>query len=156
MFRKSVFTAAVFAASAFATVAISGGHSDRNPAVVARQSHMELYQHNLIVLGSMARGNVDYNADAAQAAATNIVKLTTLNQMSYWPPGTDNESIDGTRALPALWQNFPEVIAKATAVAEAALALEAAAGTGVEAMGAALGPLGQACTACHESFRQAD
>ena len=33
--------------------------------VVARQSHMQLYAHNLGILGGMAQGKMDYDADAA-------------------------------------------------------------------------------------------
>ena len=151
---KTFVAAAALISTTVAGVAIAGGHGGTNPAVKARQSHMQLYQHNLVVLGQMARGNVEYNADAANAAASNIVALTQLNQMSYWPPGTDSDTLTESNALPVLWESFPEVIEKATAVAEAAQALQAAAGNGVAEMGPALGALGQACTACHESFQK--
>lgn len=142
---------ATLIAATCGTAALAGGHA--NSAVTARKAHMNLYQHNLTILGNMARGNTEYDAEAAGAAASNIVALTQLSQAGYWDQGTDAESIEGTRASPDLWQNFPDVIEKAQAVSAAAVALEAAAGDGAEALGAAVGALGGACTACHRSYR---
>lgn len=96
------FIAAALAASTSA--AFAGGHGG-NPAVKARQSHMQLYAHNLGILGGMARGNIEYDAGAAQAAANNLAALSTLDQRSYWVPGTSNAELgEATRALPALWE----------------------------------------------------
>lgn len=148
--RNLILTAAI---AAIAAPVWAGGHGG-NPAVTARQSHMQLYQHNLIILGNMAKGDVDYDADAAQAAANNIVALVNLSQAGYWPQGSDNGALgDVTRAKPDLWQNYPDVIEKAGAVKAAAEALAMAASNGQAALGPAVGALGGACTECHKSFR---
>ncbi len=141
---------------AVAGAALAGSHGG-NPAVTARQSHMQLYQHNLIILGAMAKGDTEYSAEAAQAAADNIVALTKLSQAGYWPQGSDRDAIGNvTRASAALWQNYPDVIEKATAVTEAAANLASVASNGQEALGPAIGALGGACTACHKSYRLSD
>lgn len=124
-----------------------------DPAVKARQSVMTLYSNSLGQLGAMAKGDVAYDADAASAAANNLVLLTQLNQSTFWPQGTDSGAMSGTRALPALWENFPDVMAKGQALGEAALAMQAAAGTDLEALRAAMGPLGGACGGCHKAYR---
>ena len=117
-------------------------------AVKARKAHMQLYAFNLGALGAMAKGEVDYDAAAAGAAAANIVALTTLDQSRYWPPGSAQGEAEGSRALPALWTS-----GKAAALRDAAGALAAAAGTDLASLQGAIGPVGQACGSCHESFR---
>ena len=145
---------AAIAVAAGATATIAGSHSsDLPPAVQARHAHMQLYQHNIGILGAMARGRADYDADAAAAAASNLAALSTLNQMSYWAPGTDSDSVEGSRALPALWENIPDAIAKGQELATAAAALAETAGTGLEALQAGIGPVGRVCGACHESYQ---
>ncbi|MDJ1017850.1 MAG: cytochrome c [Paracoccaceae bacterium] len=151
--RSLLFTAAFALA---AGTALAGGHQG-NPAVKARQSHMQLYQHNLGILGGMARGRVEYNADLAVGAAQNLATLTTLNQMSYWTPGTSTDDLgDETRALPAIWEEggFAKAVEIGTAMAAAAQNLAAVAGDGQAAIGPALGAVGQSCNACHEAFQQ--
>jgi len=142
-----------------ATVAIVGsafaaGHGG-NPAVKARQSQMQLYQFNVGVLFGMAKGDIDYDAGAASAAAGNLAALSQLSQRGYWVPGTSSEDLPGeTRALPALWADGSKAGEIGASLAEAAVALDAVAGDGKDAMTAALGPIGQACAACHKDYRQ--
>lgn len=129
---------------------------DVPPAVKARQAHMSLYAHNIGILGGMARGNIDYDAAAASAAASNLAALAALDQSTYWPPGTDSDTLMESRALPAIWENLPDVIEKAGALRGATEALAATAGDGLDAVRAGLGPVGQACGACHESYQLSD
>jgi len=133
-----------------------GGPDPIAGAIIARQSHMQLYQHNIAVLGGMAQGNTEYNAEAAVAAAGNLVALSSLSQMTYWPVGSEVGVAEETRALPALWTSMDDVIVKATALNAAAVAMQAAAGTDLAALQGAMGALGGACGACHESYRQPD
>ncbi|AKS45970.1 prepilin-type processing-associated H-X9-DG domain-containing protein [Octadecabacter temperatus] len=136
------------------TMAFADGHAEVDPAVTARQAHMQLYAHNLGVLGGMAQGKIDYDADAAQSAADNMVALIGMNQMSYWPAGTDNASIEGTKALPALWENFDNVMVISADFGAAADAMADVAGTDLESLQGAMQALGGACSACHREYRQ--
>lgn len=141
---------------ATAGTAFAGGHGG-NPAVAARKAHMGLYQHNLNILGALAKGEVEYSADAAMAAANNLVALSSLSQAGYWTPGTSNAELgDATRALPAIWESGSNAAQIGGQLAEAAVALAAVAGDGQEALGGALGPVGQACGACHKDYRQSN
>lgn len=151
---KRVTTILIAAALAASTsTAFAGGHGG-NPAVKARQSHMQLYAHNLGILGGMARGNIEYDAGAAQAAANNLATLSTLDQRSYWVPGTSNAELgEETRALPALWEAGSMARDIGGQLAEAAAALAAVAGDGQGAIGPALGPVGASCGACHEKYQ---
>lgn len=139
------------------SVAFAGGHNltPEQQAMKARKSHMGLYAFNLGILGAMAKGESEYDADAASAAANNLVALSGLNQAAYWLPGTDSDSLEGSRALPAIWENIPDVMEKSVAVSAAAQQLAAAADSGdAAALGPAIGGLGKACNACHESYQQ--
>lgn len=122
-------------------------------AVNARQSHMQLYAFNLGALGGMAQGAIPYDAAVAAAAAGNLVALSALDQSRYWPAGTASGEIEGARALPALWENMDDAIAKGMALNAAAVAMAEVAGTDLAALQGAMGALGGACGACHEAYR---
>ncbi len=147
-------TSGVLVAGLIATAVYAGSHAGPfDAAVTARQSHMRLNGHNVFYLLGMAGGRTEYDAESAQAAADNAVLLAQISQSRYWPPGSDTDAVEGTNALPALWQNFPDVIEKLNAVTAAALELQAVAGTGLEPMGAAATALNNACNACHKQYR---
>lgn len=122
-------------------------------AIKARQAQMTLYAFNIGQLGAMAKGAMPYDAATAQAAADNLVHMTSLHAAAMWVADSDEMSADNTRALPALWENFPDVIAKSKTTADAALVMQAAAGTGVDGIRSSIGALGQACGACHKAYR---
>ena len=125
---------------------------DLAKAVKARQAVMQLYAFNLGTLGNMAKGTIDYDMDAAQAAAGNLVKLASQNQMAYWPQGSAAGEVEGSKALPAIWENMGEVMGHSTSLIEAATAAEAA--TDLAGLQAAMGGIGGSCGGCHKSFRQ--
>jgi cytochrome c556 len=127
-----------------------------NPAVGARHALMGLYAFNLGQLGAMAKGEMEYHADAAGAAAGNLAALAKLDQTALWPEGTDSETVEGSRALPAIWSDMDGFHAKADGLAEAAMAMEEAAGTDLASLQGAMRDLGAACGACHKEYRQPD
>ncbi|MEL6799268.1 MAG: cytochrome c [Pseudomonadota bacterium] len=152
MFRP-LTTTLILCTALGAGAAFADSHN-ANPAVKARQAHMQLYLHNLIPMIQMIRGTAEYDAEAATARASNIAALTQLDQSTYWVPGTDSDALPGqSKALPALWDNIPDAIAKGQAVAEAAANLAATAGDGPDALRAGFGPLNTACNACHEDYQ---
>lgn len=151
--RKLFLATAAIATLGATTAAIGESHAEKNPAVEARQSLMHLYAFHLGPLGAMAKGEMDYDAEVASVAATNLASLAALNQMAMWPEGTDSETIEGTRALPAIWQEGSEVGKMADDLATATAALAETAGDGLDAVRAGLGPVGGACGACHKAYR---
>lgn len=154
----SITIGGLVAAAVIATAALSDGHADKAiaAAVKARKAQMVLYSFNVGLLGEMAKGEVEYNADAASAAAGNLAALAQLDQSHFWPPGSDNASLgaDATRALPAIWEPGSTAGEKGMAFAAAATAMEQAAGGGLDSLRGAMGAVGQACGACHKSYRQ--
>lgn len=144
-------------AGSLATVAVGDSHADKAAmaAVKARQATMDLYAYNLGILGAMAKGAVDYNADAASAAAGNLAAIASTNQMSMWPQGSDTESLgDATRALPAIWQEGSKIGEASMALKTASAALADAAGGGLDSLRGAIGDVGKSCGGCHDNYRQ--
>ncbi|UWQ99100.1 cytochrome c [Rhodobacteraceae bacterium S2214] len=137
-------------------VAISDGHiSDEQieAAVKARKAHMQLYSFNLATLGGMAKEEIPYDAEAASAAADNLVALSQVSQAGYWLPGSDSASVEGSRALPAIWEAGSDIGQKGADFAAAALAMQAAARTDLAALKAGMGGLGESCGGCHKPYR---
>lgn len=122
-------------------------------ATKARQAQMQLYAFNLGQLGAMAKGEVAYDSAAASAAAGNLASLARLDQGRLWPEGSDEMGVDGSRAMPAIWENMPDVMTKAADLVTATTAMEAAAGTDLASLQAAMGAVGGACGACHKAYR---
>lgn len=144
--------ASIIALAAMGT-GIAATAQDLPAPVQARQGQFQIMALNVGVLANMARGNTEYDAATATAAAGNLVAVSQIDQSFSWPEGTDNFALDGTRALPAIWENLPDVIEKWEAFGAAAEGLAAVAGDGLEPMRAALGPLGGTCGACHDDYR---
>jgi Cytochrome c556 len=127
---------------------------DFSAELKARQGQFRIMALNLGVLGGMAQGKIDYDADAAQEAADTLVAVSMISQTPHWPEGSDNFALDGTRALPAIWENTEGFLAKWSDFGEAALVMQTAAANGVEAIGPALRQVGGTCSACHDDYRQ--
>ncbi|MDA7424543.1 c-type cytochrome [Thalassococcus lentus] len=140
--------------AAVATLGSTAAYAqDFEAQLKARQGQFRIMAINLGILGGMARGAVEYDAEAAQAAADSLVGVSMVNQAPLWPEGSDSMSIDGTRAMPAMWENLPDVLEKWGAFGAAAAEMQTAAATGVEAIGPALGKMGGTCKACHDTYR---
>lgn len=154
--KKLTILTVSLAALAVSGAVWAGGHGG-NPAVKARKAHMQLYSFNLGTLGGMAKGEVEYDADRASAAANNLVTLTQVSQAGYWMPGTSNAELgEETRALPELWGADSKAMQIGGEMGEAVKQLAAVAGNGQEGLGAAVGAVGKACGDCHKAYRQSN
>lgn len=147
----------LLAAAAAASLTLAGAVSAQDGPfameIKARQGIMAYRAVQLGTLGAMAKGEVPYEAAAAQKAADNLMAALTIDASMLFPPGSDNAANPASRTLAALWAEGSGIGDKAKAMGDAATALQAAAGTGLDAMTAALDPVGAACTACHKAFR---
>lgn len=110
---------------------------------------MQLYSHNLAILDGMAQAKIDYDADLAQIAANNLAANASLDETTYWVEGTT----EGTKALPAIWENMDDFMAKQDGMTQAAAAMAQVAGTDLASLQSAMGELGGACSACHREYR---
>lgn len=149
-------TSSLVAGIAAIAVTVSSGLALANPekAIGARKSQMQLYAFHLGLLGGMAKGTVEYDAAAAKAAADNIAALATMNTMAMWPQGSDATAMgDKTRAKLEAWTTWPAIGEESKKMAKASADLAAAAGNGLDALKAAMGPVGGSCKSCHETYR---
>lgn len=115
----------------------------------------QTYSFNTGLLGDMAKEKIPYDADIASEAAANLNAAANLGQSQLWPQGSDNAT-DGnatTRALPVIWETYPDIVEKAEALKEAAAAMMAVAGDGLGALQGAMGDVGASCKGCHDDFR---
>ncbi|MCR8723589.1 c-type cytochrome [Frigidibacter sp. ROC022] len=114
-----------------------------------RSAMMKAQGKQLGILGAMVQGKAPYDAAAASAAATELDKLANAD----WMPAFPADSLDGKRAMPEIASNMDDFMAKYEALGAATTALVAVAGTDLDALKAAFGPVGAACGACHKSYR---
>jgi len=88
--RKTVIAALSVAGIFAGAFAGADGHASEEQlkaAMEARQAHMKLYAFHLGTLGGMAKGEVDYDAASAQAAADSIAALSGPLTARRWLPG---------------------------------------------------------------------
>jgi len=151
--KRRIMTAVL--AITVAGSAFAAGHADKaiQGAIKARQGQMQLYAHNLGILGAMAKGEVEYDAAAASAAANNLKAVANLDAMTLWPQGSDMDSAENTRAKAEIWTTFPAVVENSKAMSAAAGAMADAAGKDLASLQGAMGALGGACGSCHKAFR---
>ena len=77
---------------------------DFSAQLKARQGQFRITAINLGILGGVAQGKTEYNAEAAQAAADTLVAVSMIQQAPMWPAGSDDMSIEGTRAQTTIWE----------------------------------------------------
>lgn len=140
-------------ATATALIGSAAVAQDFSAQVKARQGQFRIMALNLGILGGMAQGKMPYDAEAAQRAADSLVAVSHIDPAPLWPEGSDNMSIEGTRALPSIWDDHADFLAKWGAFGTAAAEMQAVAATGQAALGPAMGKLGGACKACHDAHR---
>lgn len=135
----------------------SESHAPEIPQPVkARKGIMQNYAFSLGTLGGMAKGEIPYDAEMAQAAADRLVALSNLPQTGYWPEGTSSDDIESVKALPAIWENMEDFTSAFDDVHQAAMDAAEVAGDGQEAVAGQMQALGKSCGGCHEDYRVSD
>lgn len=155
--RKSTLAIVSAVIGSVAVLAYADSHNNDKQiaaAIKARQSQMQLHAFNLGVLGAMAKEEVPYDSAAASGAANNLAALASMSQAGYWLPGSDSDSVEGTRALPAIWAADSKIGDKGQDFVDAVSAMQSAAGTDLAALQAAMGAVGKSCGSCHETYRK--
>jgi cytochrome c556 len=117
-----------------------------NPAVAARMEGMKALGGAMKTLGGMAKGAVDFDQAAAQAAVDIIAKQSGMVPAMFEAQETDPMS----EAKPEIWTNWDDFVAKATALSTAA---EATTITDAASVGVAMGSIGGSCKGCHSDYR---
>jgi len=149
-----VFTRLFSATFAIAALALPVAAQDAETVLKARKSHMTLNSFYIAPLGAMAQGDIDYDADAAARAAANLAAVAGTDQDRLWMEGSGQPEMPDSRALAAIWENPEDFATKIDNLATATAALADVAGDGLDALRGGIGPVGNACGACHEDYRE--
>jgi cytochrome c556 len=152
---RTVLLSAV-AGLALSTAGAGWAQDLNDPAEVltARHGYMLMMAMQLSTLGGMAKGDVAYDPAAAKVAADSLAALASVDSSKLWVAGTENGVLEDSFALPEIITNVDDRNAKLNDLRTASAALASAAGTDVEAMKAAMGGVGAACSACHKQYRK--
>jgi cytochrome c556 len=117
--------------------------------LVYRQTLMENLQQSMGALTAIRNGTVGAPAHVL-ARATIVQQLASMLPEAF----AANGGGEGTRALPAIWENASEFSTRIQALRTAADGLvEAARGGNAEAIGTAQTAVQQTCQGCHMQFR---
>lgn len=133
-------------ALAFATSAVQAD------AIADRKAIMKERGQIVGGLSKVAKGETPFDAETVktQLAALNANE-EKFNIEALFPTGS--ETGGETTAAPAIWSDMAGFKAANEKMAAATKAAVDASPADVAALGAALGPIGQACGGCHETFR---
>lgn len=119
-------------------------------AISDRQAKMKEVGKNMGIVGKMAKGETEFNADAALAAFVGM-KNATDGFGSLFPEGS--ETGGETEAAPAIFSDragFDKAVAD---FGEALTTASAAAPADLAQLRTTLGMVGQNCGACHKAYR---
>lgn len=118
----------------------------KDPIVAARMDAMSDTGAASKVLGDMARGRADFDADAAAEAKASLIAIAAELPALFEVNATDPKS----EAKPEIWENFDDFTAKAAALGAAAEALDT---TSLETLSAGMRAVGGSCGGCHKPYR---
>jgi cytochrome c556 len=152
-FLAAVIALAVAAPAYFAFAADDFAFKSQ---IEGRQAFMQLYRFNISILGGMARGDVEYDAAAASAAANNLLVASKMDNGAMWPMGSHTEApglADVTAAKETAWSSYPNIAEKGKDLTEALTTMAAVAGDGLEPLRSNMGAVGNGCKGCHKNYR---
>ena len=152
-FVKAAACATVLATTALPVMAEDFPFEDQ---IEGRQGYFQMLKFNMGVLGAMAKGKRDYDAELAQSIANNLKNASLMDNSLMWPKGSDMDAeglSDKTKAKPGLWAADSDVGEKHKNWVAKTEIMAANAGQGIDALRAAIGPLGKSCKGCHEEYK---
>jgi cytochrome c556 len=150
-FRKPFAVGLSIAIVATASLAASHTASSSNKAVAARHAQMQMISYNTGLLGSVAKGEVEFNAEMVNSAAKNLNALAKMDTSTLWTQGTEQGAAEGSRAKPEIWSDAPGFAAKFADLEKASADMMGAAD--LDAVKAGIGAIGGTCKGCHETYR---
>lgn len=123
-------------------------------AIEARQGFMQVVTWEAGPLFGMAKGDIEYDAEQATANAENLDAVLMYDVGRLFIEGTFKSEYTGkTRALAEIWEDmggfadaYQELRDRVDVVVEEA-------GTGQEALAAAVQEMGKGCGNCHDDYR---
>lgn len=129
------------------TTSISTASAD---VIKDRQDKMEIVGKSMGIVGKMAKGQTDFDGEAALAAFV-AMKDAAEGYETLFPEGS--ETGGETEAAPAIFTDRAGFEAKVADFKASLVKVTAAAPASVEALGASVGEVGQNCGVCHKAYR---
>ena len=150
-FMSGLMVAAGFAAL-FTPMPAAAQFAKPEDAIRYRQSGMIMMATHFGRVAAMANGRIPFDA---KAMADNAEIATIMSKLPYagFVEGSDKGA--ETRALPKIWTENDKFRAAAAKLQEEMAKLNVAAKTGnIDSVKPAVGAVGQACKACHDTYRK--
>lgn len=148
---KRLIVASVATLATLASLPAAAQFQKPEDAIKYRQSAFTVMANHLGRVGAMAQGRVPFDA---KAAADNAAIVVTMSKLPWVAFGEGTDKGLPNRAKPEIWKDSAKVKDLAGKMMAEAEKLEAAAKSGsLDAIKAAMGPLGGSCKACHDDYR---
>lgn len=149
---KSVSTLALCGAM-IATASFAASHVSKSDAasVNVRHAQMQIISYHTGILGDMAKGEMEFDAEKAQAAATNLHAAAMMERATMWVEGTEQGAVEGSRAKAEIWTDAEGFDAAFTKLQEASAALMEV--SDLDAVKAGMNDVGKSCGGCHDDYR---
>jgi cytochrome c556 len=142
--------AAVLVGAALATPA-AAQFAKPEDAIKYRKAAMTLEAAHFGRIAGMASGKIAFDAKTAEANAE-MMALVSKWQFTGFVEGSDKGD---TKAKPEIWSDSAKFQEASRKSQDAVEKLAAAVKTGsLDAIKAAVGPVGQSCKGCHDTFRK--
>lgn len=148
---RSLSVAALGAAALGVSLPAAAQFAKPEDAIKYRQSALTVMATHFGRVAAMANGRIPFDA---KAAADNAEIATTMSKLPYLAFVDGSDKGGNTSAKANIWTERDKFNAAASKMQEEMAKLNAAAkGGNLDAIKAAVGATGQACKACHDSYR---
>ena len=149
---KKIVSLALAAAAVTLSVSAQAQFAKPEDAIKYRQSALFIMAQNMGRLGAMAQGKAPFDAKVAADSASTVEFMSKLPWGAFGD-GTDKGSIP-TRAKAEIWAEKAKFMELSEKLQAETAKLNAAAKTGnLDSIKAAIGGVGPACKACHDSYQ---
>ena len=118
----------------------------KNAAVKERMALMEQVKNATKTIGDMAKASIPFDANRAAAARVALIAAAAQVPDAFEAPEADPKS----EALPVIWENWDDFVARNRAMGAAAEELDTGS---LGNLRAGLVPIGKSCSNCHERYR---
>lgn len=149
--NRPLLSALCIAATAFAATPVAAQFAKPEDAIKYRKAAMTVTATHFGRIAAMAGGRAPFDAKVA-ADNSDMMAVMSKWQFTGFVEGSDKGD---TKAKPEIWTEAPKFQEAARKSQDAVEKLAAAVKTGnLDAIKAAVGPVGQSCKACHDTYRK--
>jgi cytochrome c556 len=141
------FSSIILMSAMTISLAITSASAD---PIKERQDKMKIVGKNMGIVGKMAKGQAEFDAQAALAAFV-AMKEAADGYETLFPEGT--ETGGETEAAPAIFSDRTGFEKKVADFEASLVKVTASAPANIAELGASVGAVGQNCGVCHKAYR---